>query len=122
MRQSRRSVADSDGFLVGNRWILLGDHHTLGRILALDLDELRLHALAEAGVDVAPVLQRPAEDRLDHTVGEVAGDVADQALTSSVVEHLTNHGAGLAPVVVLGCSAAAVRAISPSTSQLAICP
>ena len=57
-------------------------------------------------VHVAPVLEGALQHRLGHALEQVADDVADQPLPGGVVEHLADHGAGLAPVVVLaraGC-------------------
>jgi hypothetical protein len=54
----------------------------------------------------APVLEGALQDRLAHARPEVADDVADQAVTSGVVEHLADQRAGLAPVVPGRCPAA----------------
>src|SRR4029077_11152924 len=60
-----------------------------------------LYAVAEGLVHVAPVLEGALQDGLGHALEQVAGDVADEAFTGRVVENLADHGAGLAPVVVI---------------------
>src|SRR4030088_2954023 len=61
-----------------------------------------LDLLAEIGVDVVPVLEDPRQHRLCDALGDVSNDVVGQAFPGRVVENLTDHGARLAPVVVLG--------------------
>src|SRR6516162_6234717 len=61
-----------------------------------------LDLLAEVSIDVAPILEHPRQHRLFYALQEMTNDVVGQAFPRIVVEHFADHGAGLAPVVILG--------------------
>ena len=58
--------------------------------------------VAQVLVHVAPVLEGTQEYGLGHAIEQVADDVAHQPRAGGIVKHVADHGAGLAPVVVLG--------------------
>jgi len=62
----------------------------------------RLDGGADRGVDRPPVPEGALEDRLGDAVAQDGGDGVDEAVTLVLVEYLTDQGARLAEVVVLG--------------------
>jgi hypothetical protein len=57
--------------------------------------------LAQVGVDVVPVLERPRQHRFLDTFGHVADDVVRQTLSRGIVENLAHQGACLSRIVVV---------------------
>src|SRR5580704_19133687 len=72
-----------------------------GRWSGLPGADALLDLVAEGLVHVLPVLEGPLQHRLGHAVEQLADDVGYQPVAGRVVQDVTDHRAGLAPVVVV---------------------
>ena len=61
-----------------------------------------LDALAEVHIDIAKIFEGALQNWLAHAVEQVAHDVVDQAITLGVGHDVSDQGAGLTPVVIVG--------------------
>jgi hypothetical protein len=64
--------------------------------MVCSLPDALLDAVAEVGVDVAPVVEGASQYRFADSVGEVASDVVHQAFSLGVVHHVADQGAASA--------------------------
>ena len=83
----------------GPHSVHLGDAHDSG---SLTCAYTLFDSLTQISVDVLPVFEDTQQNFFTDARKSVADDVAHQALTSSVVENLTNQRSGLREVAVFG--------------------
>src|SRR5690606_26410603 len=75
--------------------------HSFGGFAALAVPNFFLDPGANLGIDVLPVLEGAAQDRLAHAAEQASSDLIDQLAPLLFVEDLTHEDSGLAEVIII---------------------